>query len=75
VARYPPGSSASVYYNADDPTDAMLDRSPLTLAPWLLLVELLGAGILFRYGLTETRSAARERRENAAAVARNQTSD
>lgn len=74
VARYSPGSTTPVYYRPGDPTDSLLDRSPLTLATWLFLVELLGAGLLFRYALTETRAAAREQRENAAAIARNETS-
>jgi hypothetical protein len=55
VARYPAGSAVSVFYDPQNPSDSMLERSGKTSIIWytviLVLINLCicGAGVFFAY--------------------------
>jgi hypothetical protein len=55
VARYPAGSAVTVYYDPNNPADAVLERSVNTIVTWLAVILILtnacmcgfGAAIIF----------------------------
>jgi hypothetical protein len=71
VSRNPVGTRVPIYYQPDDPRQAVLDRSVEQAPGSLLLVAVMGTLILLGIAIFETRSAADTRRKAAAEIARN----
>lgn len=56
VARYPTGSQVSVYYNPDNPTEALLERKAPSVMIWLwitlVIVNIFLCGMAALLGFT-----------------------